>query len=84
MTYGDILFNAVGLVGMAQMLLAYFLQQYGKITGRDGLYLWLNLVGAVAVMVSLLRFWNLPSFVLECAWALISLYGILKRKRSAA
>lgn len=41
-------------------------------------YLGLNLAGSLLVLVSLVFHWNLPAFLLEAAWALISMYGIWK------
>ena len=78
----DLYFNTVGLIGVAMMLVAFFMLQTGKMTPQTPLYLWLNLIGALAVMLSLFRFWNLSSFVIECFWASISLYGLVKQRRS--
>jgi len=80
----DAYFNTIGLVGVAMMLAAFFSLQVGKITPQAPFYLWCNLIGALAVIVSLCRFWNLSSFVIECFWAAISLWGIIKRKRGKA
>lgn len=77
----DTYFNTVGLIGVMMMVIAFFMLQLGKMTPQTSCYLWLNFVGALAVMVSLFRFWNLSSFVIECFWAGISLYGLLKKKR---
>lgn len=74
----DLLANIAGLVGVLCFLLAYFLLQNGKVTHNGGPYLGLNLLGALLVMVSLLYDWNLPAFLLEAAWALISMYGIYR------
>lgn len=79
---GDIL----GHLGIACFLGAYFLMQQGRITHDGAWYLSLNLVGALLMMASLAIDWNLSAFVLEAAWALISIYGIYRhlyqRKRS--
>ena len=77
----DAYFNTIGLIGVTMMLTAFFLLQTGRMTPQTRQYLWLNLIGALAVMVSLMRFWNLSSFVIECFWAAISLYGLLKHRR---
>ncbi len=80
----DIVVNAIGLSGMVVLLAAFFLQQKGSIVSGGRTYLWMNLFGAVLVLISLMRFWNLASFLLECAWMLISLYGLFKLKQAAA
>jgi hypothetical protein len=80
----DAYFNTVGLIGVVMMVVAFFLLQTSRMTPQTPQYLWLNLIGALAVMVSLFRFWNLASFVIECFWAAISLYGLVKQKRGKA
>jgi hypothetical protein len=70
--------NVLGNIGVVCFLAAYFLLQKGKVRHTGGVYLGLNLAGAVLLMISLLVDWNLPAFVLEAAWAIISIYGIYK------
>jgi hypothetical protein len=38
----------------------------------------LNLVGACLIMLSLYQDWNLPAFLIEVFWAVISIYGLLR------
>lgn len=78
----DIFFNAVGFLGPILFTWAYLQISLGKWHGgmvKPHVY---NLVGAVAILISLLRFWNAPVFVLELAWAAISIYGIYRAKRA--
>jgi hypothetical protein len=42
----------------------------------------LNFIGAICILGSLVEQWNLPVFLLECCWCLISLYGLIKARRS--
>ena len=73
--------NIVGFIGAGLFLLAYFLLQYGKVTSDDVRYLYLNAAGAMGVIVSLFWFWNLPCFVVESAWLLISIHSLIRRGR---
>lgn len=66
----------IGNIGVVCFLLAYFLLQKGKILHTSFAYLSLNLAGALLLMISLIINWNLPAFLLEAAWALISMYGL--------
>lgn len=77
----DILFNLIGLSGMALFLGAFLLLQQEKLRADDYPYLLMNLAGAVLIMASLVHDWNLPAFLLEVAWGAISLYGLIKRLR---
>jgi hypothetical protein len=70
--------NIVGFVGVGCFLFGYFMLQRNAWPHHELKYLGINLVGAILVMASLLIDWNLPAFLLEAAWALISMYGIYK------
>ena len=74
----ELLVNSIGMTGVLLILLAYFLLQRGTLTLKNLAYHWLNLIGALLIIVSLMVFWNLSSFVIEIAWAAISAYGVWK------
>ncbi|GFO82700.1 hypothetical protein [Methyloceanibacter sp.] len=67
-----------GVVGSVLIVLAYFANQQGWLSAENWRYSLANLAGAVLILVSLITAWNLPGFLIECFWALISLYGLLK------
>lgn len=72
----------VGLLGVATILLAFFLLQARRLHGNGLSYQALNAAGAIGVMVSLLLGnFNMPAFVLELAWLLVSIYGMLWNRR---
>ena len=70
--------DLIGYLGVAVILLTYFLLQAQKINQKKYLYSWLNLIGATFILYSLYFHWNWPSVVIELAWILISGYGILR------
>ncbi|MDO9266613.1 MAG: hypothetical protein Q7U00_05965 [Sulfurimonas sp.] len=74
--------DVVGIVGVAMVLATYFLLQSEKIDSKGFLYSFLNFVGALLIVYSLLYSWNLASFIIEFFWILISLYGLKKWYRS--
>ncbi len=74
--------DVVGIVGVAMVLATYFLLQSEKIDSKGFLYSFLNLLGALLIVYSLLYSWNLASFIIEFFWILISLYGLKKWYRS--
>jgi multidrug transporter EmrE-like cation transporter len=76
----DFLYNATGITGIALIIIAYFLLQVGKISSTSLSYPLLNLIGAVLHLISLYRFYNLPSVIIEIFWIAISVYGIIKIK----
>ena len=79
----DLAADIIGNVGVVCFLLGFFLMQKGTLVHSSLVYLGLNLCGAILLMASLWIHWNLSAFMLEAAWALISIYGIhqsLRRK----
>lgn len=70
--------NIMGIIGVLIILLAYFLLQIEKWLPKSLPYLTTNLIGALLIAFSLLSNWNLPAFVMEVLWALISVVGIAK------
>lgn len=73
--------NIIGIIGVALIVIAYFLNQAGKMPSDTLPFPTLNLAGAVLILVSLWWSWNLPSFVMECIWISISAVGIIRIKR---
>jgi membrane-bound ClpP family serine protease len=71
-------FNAIGIIGVILVLLAYFLLQIDRLKQDSVIYSLLNLVGSFLILVSLYFTWNLASGIIEIAWFLISVFGLVK------
>jgi predicted membrane protein len=71
-------FQWLGFVGMLCIVFAYLLLQIGKYDIHSFAYQLLNLVGAIALIISLLVHFNLGSFLIEVFWIGITLYGMGK------
>jgi hypothetical protein len=76
-----LLVNAIGIAGVFTMLVAYYLLQQGRVTAHQPIYLWMNLLGGLAVILSLFWEWNLPAFLMETAWVLISVLSLMRQRR---
>ncbi|MEQ1789528.1 MAG: hypothetical protein ABL857_03695 [Rickettsiales bacterium] len=74
----ELIADIIGNIGVACFLLAYYLLQKGTVLHTQVSYLLLNMIGSFLLIFSLLINWNLSAFLLEVAWALISMYGIVK------
>jgi hypothetical protein len=72
---------ACGIVGAGSFVAAYFATLRGWMSAQGWAFPATNLLGATLVLVSLLDAWNLPSVILECFWAAISLYGLVRSLR---
>lgn len=73
--------NHVGIVGVILTLMAFYLINMNKVTSNSLSYQWLNLVGSILLLYSLLFHWNLASVLIEIAWISISLLGLYRALR---
>ena len=73
--------NTIGFIGVGLLLLAYFLLQLKKISATNYSYPVLNLIGSLLILFSLFYAWNFPAVIVEIAWALISIFGIIQIMR---
>ena len=71
-------FDAAGLVGVVLILFAYAGAQLQKLDATQPPALLMNLVGSILVLASLTQAFNLSAAVVEGAWALIALYGLVR------
>ena len=77
MTYNDI----IGSVGVAIILIAYFMNT-AKLLPADGkAYYVLNIIGAALAAYAsfLINYW--PFVILEGTWTLVSIYGLMRAMR---
>ena len=76
-------YTLIGFLGPVIFTIAYTMVSLNYWTGDQlRTHIW-NLIGALAILVSLMEQWNLPVFVLEVCWAAISIYGIWRCWRNA-
>lgn len=77
MTYNDI----IGTVGVALILLAYFLNTTKAITVNGKLFFVMNVIGAALACYAsfLIDYW--PFVILEGTWVLVSIYGLIRVMR---
>lgn len=75
-------FQAVGLVGVGFILVAYFANQQRWLRSEDWRFPAANLVGSLLILASLFVEWNTPSVVIEIFWIAISVYGLVNRPRA--
>lgn len=73
-------FAAIGLVGGAIIVVAYFANQHGALASDDPRFPLANFLGAALILMSFYTAWNLPAALIEGFWAAISLYGWLRAR----
>lgn len=70
--------DLLGILGGFMIVMMYFLLQTGRVTSSGFPYLFLNGIGALLILLSLLVDFNLSAFVIELFWLLISLFGLFQ------
>jgi len=72
-------YDWAGYIGVALVLLAFFLLQERKLQGSGLVYQLMNVLAAIGVMLSLaFGNFNLSAFIMQVAWLLIGGYGIVR------
>ncbi len=77
-------FTAFGFIGAGVLMLAYFSNLRGGLASNDWRFPAANAAGSGMILISLYHQWNLPSVIIECFWAAISLYGLVLNLRRRA
>lgn len=72
------LFDFLGTIGVALIIITYVLLQLEKIRSESLTYSLLNALGSGLIGFSLVFNFNFSAFVVEFFWFFISLYGIGK------
>jgi hypothetical protein len=72
------LIEAAGWYGVAAILGAYVLLNFGMIETNSWAYLTLNLTGSVAVLVDAWTARNWQPAVLNLVWAIVALIGLVR------
>ena len=73
--------DIIASIGVTILLVAFFLNLYGKLSSESKTYSAMNLIGAAICAVSsyMIRFY--PFIVLESIWALVALVSLFKVPR---
>jgi hypothetical protein len=71
-------FDIAGLVGVAMILVGYALATTGRLDPKGAPSLAINFVGAGLILLSLSQRFNLSAAIVEGAWALIALVGLIR------
>lgn len=70
----------IGLIGVVAYLSAYGLLQMGILKVEDARYAMLNGIGALAILYSLIFDFNLPSFITQSAWLILTIAGYVRSR----
>ena len=73
--------NTIGIIGVSIILVAYFLNTESLMPKNGKLFYVMNAIGAALACYAafLINYW--PFVILEGAWTLVSIYGLMKTMR---
>lgn len=70
--------DAAGVAGVVMILVAYAGATTGRLDPKRAIALVLNLAGASLILLSLAYDFNLSAALMEGAWALVALIGLVR------
>lgn len=70
--------DPIGIVGVVLLLIAYFSISAGRLSSNSLAYQILNFLAAWLILFSLYFHWNTPSVLIEVAWIVISVIGMMR------
>jgi uncharacterized membrane protein YwzB len=73
--------DLVGNIGVVLIVASYLLLQTGRIDAHGVRFSAANAAGAMLIMISLYFNFNLSSFIIECVWLAVSIYGLRRARR---
>lgn len=73
--------DIIASIGVTILLVAFFLNLYGKLSSKNKAYSAMNLIGAAICAVSSYMIHFYPFIVLESIWALVALLSLFKVTR---
>ncbi|NNC38032.1 MAG: hypothetical protein EX271_07105 [Acidimicrobiales bacterium] len=74
-------YDFIGNIGVALILLTYLALQLDKIDAKGLAYSLINGIGALCILISLAYAFNMSAFIIEAAWLLISIFGVILTMR---
>ncbi len=70
--------DAIGIIGVILLLTSYFLLNTGRMNTNSFSYPLCNFIAAWLILFSLFYSWNTPSVLIEAAWIIISVIGMVR------
>lgn len=68
----------IGIAGATLILIAFLLNQFGKLSNKNILYDFINFVGSGLMVVYAIMLSSIPFLILNIVWAGVSLKDVIK------
>ncbi|WP_417443789.1 CBU_0592 family membrane protein [Joostella sp.] len=72
------LHNVVGWIGALFFIIAYFLLSINKLSAKNKTYHFLNIIGAICLVINGIYLSDFPNVVVNLIWGIIAIYAIIK------
>jgi len=79
----NILMEIIGWAGAASVIIAYFLLSLNKLNSTSLIYQFLNLAGAVLLIINTIYLKAYPSAFVNVVWVGIAGYSIFRSRKSS-
>ncbi|GAA5038842.1 hypothetical protein GCM10011506_37190 [Marivirga lumbricoides] len=79
-----LIMDYLGWIGAVFYIVSYLLLSFQIVTSQQVIYHFLNIVGAVCLILNALQINDLPNVVVNIVWAVIGLLAIYYVKRKSA
>ena len=67
-------YELIGVAGVFQILIAFVMLQFERLTTQNITYQLLNALGASCILFSLFFHFNFSAFLMELCWLAVSIY----------
>lgn len=72
------LYQISGFIGAIISILIYAALQFNIVKAESITFSFYNLFGSILIAISLIKYFNIGTFIVEIFWISISLYGLVK------
>jgi hypothetical protein len=69
----------IGWIGAGCVIWAYYLISSGKANNKNQLYQWLNMIGAILLIINTISLMAYPSAFVNVVWLVIAVLGLMKK-----
>ncbi|MCU0415923.1 MAG: hypothetical protein MUE33_01945 [Cytophagaceae bacterium] len=73
-----LIIESIGWIGAILVLYAYFLNSTNKVDSTNGYYQWLNLLGALCLILHTIYNNALPSAFVNVIWTIVAIYSLFR------
>jgi hypothetical protein len=72
------LIETIGWIGAAEVIIAYALNSNGKLRSDSPVFQWLNLTGAILLIINTFYNESYPSMVINIIWTGIAIIALMR------